>query len=49
MASTVEERVQAAYEAAVSGDVTDLISQLHPDVEWRGTSPGHLWWRRTPS
>jgi ketosteroid isomerase-like protein len=49
MASTVEERVQAAYDATVAGDVTDLVSLLHPDLEWRGTSRGHLWWRRTPS
>ncbi len=49
MTATTEERVQAAYDAAVRGDVSDLVSLLHPDVEWRGTSRGHLWWRRTPS
>jgi len=49
MASTAEETVQAAYDAAVAGDVEDLVSLLHPDLEWRGTARGHLWWRTTPS
>lgn len=49
MTSTAAERVQAAYDAAVTGDVSDLVSLLHPDVEWRGTSRGHLWWRHAPS
>lgn len=41
--------VQAAFDAAVAGDLGPLVSPFAPDLEWRGTTRGHLWWRRTPS
>jgi ketosteroid isomerase-like protein len=42
-------RVQSAFDAAVGGDVEPLVSMLHPSLEWRGVTRGHLWWRNTPS
>ena len=42
-------KVQAALDAATGGDVDPLVSMFAPDLEWRGTTRGHLWWRRTPS
>ncbi len=42
-------RVQAAFDAAVGGDVEPLVSMFDPVMEWRGVSRGRLWWRRTPS
>ncbi len=41
--------VQAAFDAAASGDLEPLVSLFAPDLEWRGTTRGHLWWRKTPS
>jgi ketosteroid isomerase-like protein len=49
VATTDAARVQAAYQAAVAGDVEPLVAMLGPDLEWRGVTHGHLWWRRTPS
>ena len=43
------ERVQTAFEAAVGGDVEPLAALFAADLEWRGVTTGHLWWRRTPS
>lgn len=43
------ERTQAAFDAAIAGDVEPLVSLLDPALEWRGVPSGHLWWRRTPS
>lgn len=42
-------RVQAAFDAAIAGDVEPLVSLLDPRLEWRGRRRGHLWWRRRPS
>ncbi|HYX44705.1 MAG TPA: hypothetical protein VE760_06645 [Acidimicrobiales bacterium] len=43
------QRVQAAFDAAVEGDVEPLVALFAPDLDWRGITTGHLWWRRTPS
>jgi ketosteroid isomerase-like protein len=42
------ERVQAAFDAAVSGDVEPLVSLMAPEMEWRGVERGRLWWRNAP-
>lgn len=31
------------------GDVEPVVSLLDPDVDWRGATRGHLWWKHTPS
>ena len=49
MAGTDAQTVQSAYDAAVAGDAEMLVSLFHPDLEWRGITRGHLWWRHTPS
>ena len=41
--------VQAAFEAATRGDLEPLVSMFAQDLEWRGPTRGHLWWRKTPS
>lgn len=41
--------VKAAYDAAIAGDVDQLVTMFAPSMEWRGATRGHLWWRRTPS
>jgi ketosteroid isomerase-like protein len=41
--------LNAALEAMNRGNVEPAVALLHPDVEWRGRSSGHLWWRQTPS
>jgi len=46
---TDAERVQAAFDAAVAGDVDALVSMFDPSLEWRGVARGHLWWRHTPA
>jgi ketosteroid isomerase-like protein len=43
------ERIQAAFDAAVGGDVEPLVDLFDASLEWRGVTTGHLWWRRTPS
>ena len=42
-------RVQAAFDAAIGGDVEPFVALLAPGVEWRGVERGHLWWRSAPS
>ncbi|MDQ6727422.1 MAG: hypothetical protein M3066_14825 [Actinomycetota bacterium] len=42
-------RIQAAFDAAISGDVEPLVSLLDPRLEWRGVRRGRLWWRDVPS
>jgi ketosteroid isomerase-like protein len=42
-------RVQAAFDAAIAGDVEPLVALLAPGVEWRGVERGHLWLRSAPS
>ncbi len=42
-------RVQAAFDAAISGDLEPLVSLFDPRLEWRGVRRGRLWWRRAPS
>ncbi|MGI9079843.1 MAG: hypothetical protein ACR2GF_03330 [Acidimicrobiales bacterium] len=49
MSSTDAYRVQAAFDAAVAGDLDPLVSLFDPGLEWRGAVRGHLWWRHTPS
>ena len=49
-AVTIEtERIQAAFDAAVGGDVEPLVTLFDDTLEWRGVTTGRLWWRRTPS
>jgi ketosteroid isomerase-like protein len=38
-----------ALEAMNRGDVGPAVALLDPDVDWRGRSQGHLWWKHTPS
>jgi ketosteroid isomerase-like protein len=38
-----------ALEAMNRGDVEPAVALLDPNVDWRGRSEGHLWWRRMPS
>jgi ketosteroid isomerase-like protein len=40
--------IREALAAMNRGDVEPLVSLLDPDVDWRGPSRGHLWWKRTP-
>ena len=40
---------QAAFDAAIGGDVEPFVALLAPGVEWRGVERGHLWWRSAPS
>ena len=47
--ATDAERIQAAYDAAIAGDVEPLVRLLAPDLEWRGVERGFLWWRHAPS
>lgn len=49
MAEAEAQRIQAALDAAVAGDLEPLVSMLDPDLEWRGVTRGRLWWRHTPS
>jgi ketosteroid isomerase-like protein len=30
------------------GDVGPFVALLDDDVDWRGVTRGHLWWKRTP-
>jgi ketosteroid isomerase-like protein len=38
-----------ALEAMNRGDVGPAVALLDSDVDWRGRSDGHLWWKHTPS
>jgi len=49
MSSEIVDRLQAAAHAFNEGDVEPFVALLDDDVDWRGVSHGHLWWRRTPS
>ena len=42
-------RLQDATAAFNDGDVDPLVALLHPDLDWRGITRGHLWWKQTPS
>jgi ketosteroid isomerase-like protein len=42
------ERLQAAAEAYNRRDVEPLVSLLDDDVDWRASTRGRLWWKRTP-
>jgi ketosteroid isomerase-like protein len=41
--------IDAALEAMNRGDVEPAVALLDPDVDWRGRTRGHLWWRHEPS
>jgi hypothetical protein len=43
------EELRAAAEALSQGDPEPFVSLLADDVEWRGVSVGHLWWKQVPS
>ena len=49
MDSADAERIQRAYDTAIAGDVEPLVALMSPDLEWRGTERGHLWWRHAPA
>lgn len=49
MSSADADRVQAAFDAAVAGSVEPLVALFDLELDWRGLTRGHLWWRRTPS
>jgi ketosteroid isomerase-like protein len=42
-------QVQAAYDAAIAGDLDPLVALFDPALEWRGLERGHLWWKRAPA
>jgi hypothetical protein len=42
-------RLREAAEAFNAGDPEPFVALLDPQLEWRGITRGHLWWRRTPS
>jgi len=48
VASELIERLRAAASAFNEGDTAPLLALLHDDLEWRGVTRGHLWWKRTP-
>jgi len=41
--------IQAAFDAAVAGDLDPLVSLFAADLDWRGIERGHLWWRHAPA
>jgi ketosteroid isomerase-like protein len=41
--------IQAAFDAAISGDLDPLVDLFDPDLDWRGIERGHLWWRHAPA
>ena len=41
--------IQAAFDAAVGGDLDPLVGLFAPDLDWRGIERGHLWWRHAPA
>ena len=45
----MREQIEAAVRAYSEGDIEPLVALLDPEVDWRGVTRGHLWWRRTPS
>lgn len=47
--ATDAQRTQAAFDAAVAGNLEPLVGMLDPELHWRGVPRGHLWWRRTPT
>jgi ketosteroid isomerase-like protein len=49
MASRNVELLEGAATAYNRGDVEPLVALLDPDVDWRGRTRGHLWWRHAPS
>jgi hypothetical protein len=49
VASLGASEIQAAYNAAIGGDLDPLVSLFDPDLDWRGLQRGHLWWRHTPA
>jgi ketosteroid isomerase-like protein len=42
-------QIQAAYDAAVAGDLDPLVALFDPELEWRGLERGRLWWKRAPA
>jgi len=41
--------IQAAYDAAVGGNLDLLVGLFDSDLDWRGIERGHLWWRHAPA
>jgi ketosteroid isomerase-like protein len=48
MDTTQLEHVRRAFDAAAGGDIDPLVSLFDPELDWRGATRGHLWWRRAP-
>ena len=42
-------QIQAAYDAAIEGDLDPLVGLFDPALEWRGLERGRLWWKRAPA
>ena len=42
-------QIQAAYDAAIGGDLDPLVGLFDPELEWRGLEHGRLWWKRAPA
>ena len=43
------DRLRAAAAAFNEGDIEPFVLLLDEDLDWRGITRGHLWWRHTPS
>jgi hypothetical protein len=41
--------LQRALDAAVAGDLDNLVAIFDAEVDWRGPDHGHWLWRRAPS
>jgi ketosteroid isomerase-like protein len=49
MAGLGPTEIQAAFDAAVSGDLDPLVALFDANLDWRGLERGHLWWRHAPA
>jgi ketosteroid isomerase-like protein len=49
MASLGPADVQAAFDAAIDGDLEALVGLFDDDLDWTGLQRGHLWWRHAPA
>jgi hypothetical protein len=49
MASLGPSDIQAAFDAAVGGNLDPLVQLFDADLDWQGLERGRLWWRHAPS
>ena len=46
---TVIDQLRSATDALNKGDPEPFVALMAVDLEWRGVSHGHLWWKHTPA